>query len=300
MNILLENVNLSSTSGPNYFASKLVKYLRLRGVLFNKDMNYNKKLTFIQTNGLRTDLPMYLRLDGIYFNSNFNCERMNYNIKKSYEQATGVIFQTEFNKELCFEWFGSHDNYKIIPNGADNLYLNSFVNCEEIEKSLSGYNKIWSCAAHWHGYKRLKDNIEYFLNFSDDKDLLIVAGQNPDYIIKHPRIKYVGNLSTKQLTTVYKLSDYFIHLAYLDHCPNVVVDAKACGCKIICSSTGGTKEIAGSDATIIKEEKWDYKFINSTKPPSLDFNLKEDNGDCQTLSMLQVSKRYYNFLKENK
>ena len=300
MNILLENVNLNSTSGPNYFASKLVKYLELRGVLFNKDMDYNKKLTFIQTNGLRTDLPMYLRLDGIYFNSNFNCERMNYNIKKSYEQATGVIFQTEFNKELCFEWFGSHDNYKIIPNGADNLYLNGFVNCEEIEKSLLDYNKVWSCAAHWHGYKRLKDNIEYFLNFSDDKDVLIVAGQNPDYVIKHPRIKYVGNLNTKQLTTVYKLSDYFIHLAYLDHCPNVVVDAKACGCKIICSSTGGTKEVAGSDAIIIKEEKWDYKFINSTKPPSLDFNLKEDNDYYQTLSMLQVSKRYYSFLKENK
>ena len=58
MNILLENVNLNSTSGPNYFASKLVKYLELRGVLFNKDMDYNKKLTFIQTNGLRTDLQI--------------------------------------------------------------------------------------------------------------------------------------------------------------------------------------------------------------------------------------------------
>ena len=300
MNILLENVDLNSTSGPNYFASKLVKYLELRGVLFDKNIGYDKKLTFIQSNGLRTDLPMYLRLDGIYFNSNFNCERMNYNIKKSYEQATGVIFQTEFNKELCFEWFGSHNNYKIIPNGADNHYLNSFVNCEEVEKNLSGYNKIWSCAAHWHSYKRLKDNIDYFLNFSNDKDILIVAGKNPDYIIEHPQIKYVGNLNTKQLITVYKLSDYFIHLAYLDHCPNVVVDAKACGCKIICSSTGGTKEIAGSDATIIKEEKWDYKFINNKKPPTLDFDLREDNGDYETLSMLQVSKRYYKFLKENK
>ena len=300
MNVFLENVNLKSNSGPNYFANKLVKYLKLRGVLFDNNLNYDKKLTFIQSIGTRPNLPMYLRLDGIYFNSNFDCKLMNHAIKESYKKAVGVVFQTEFNKNLIFKWFGPHDNYTIIPNGADRLYLSSFVNCKETEKMFLNYDKVWSCAAHWHSYKRLKENIDYFLNFSGPNDVLIVAGKEPDYLMKHPRIKYVGNLDTKQLVTIYKISDYFIHLAYLDHCPNVVVDAKACGCKIICSSSGGTKEIAGSDAVVIYEEEWNYNFIDSNVPPTLDFSLKQQNENHSILSMSQVSKKYYDFLKENK
>ena len=103
MNVFLENVNLNSTSGPNYFAQKLKKYLTARGVSFNDNFRYDKKLTFIQSFNDRSHLPMCLRLDGIYFNANFDCNRMNSNIKRSYDLAKGVIFQTNFNKELIFE-----------------------------------------------------------------------------------------------------------------------------------------------------------------------------------------------------
>ena len=72
MNIFLENVNLNLTSGPNHFGQKLVKYSEMRGVQFNNSIPYDKKLTFIQSTGLRKDLDMYLRLDGIYFNSGFD------------------------------------------------------------------------------------------------------------------------------------------------------------------------------------------------------------------------------------
>jgi glycosyltransferase involved in cell wall biosynthesis len=300
VNIFLENINLKSNSGPNYFAQKLVKYLELRGVLFDSKMDYSKKLTFIQSTGVRDDLPMILRLDGIYFNSNFDCERMNYNIKKSYEKAKGIVFQTEFNKELIFSWFGLHDNYTVIPNGADTVFLNELETCKEMEQEYSKYNSVWSCAADWHSYKRLKENIEYFLIFSKPDDILLIAGKNPDYQIQHPRVRYLGNLNIKQLITMYKISEYFIHLAYLDHCPNVVVDARACGCKIICSSSGGTKEIAGFDAIIIKENKWDYSLIKKKEPPFIDFDQRKKNQSYINPSMVQVAKRYYNFLKETK
>jgi glycosyltransferase involved in cell wall biosynthesis len=300
VNVLLENVNLKSSSGPNYFAQKLVKYLELRGVLFDSKIDYDKKLSFIQSIGLRDDLPMILRLDGIYFNSNFDCEKMNYSIKKSYEKAKGIVFQTEFNKELIFSWFGPHANYTVIPNGADTVVLNEFEICKEMEREYSKYNNVWSCAADWHSYKRLKENIEYFLIFSKPDDILLVAGKNPDYHIQHPRVKYLGNLNIKQLITMYKISEYFIHLAYLDHCPNVVVDARACGCKIICSSSGGTKEIAGIDATIIEEKRWDYTLIKKKDPPFVDFDQRKKNQSYDNPTMVQVAKRYHKFLKETK
>ena len=39
--------------------------------------------------------------------------------------SAGVIFQSNFNKELTFKYFGPHNNYAIIHNGADLELINS-------------------------------------------------------------------------------------------------------------------------------------------------------------------------------
>jgi glycosyltransferase involved in cell wall biosynthesis len=296
MNLFLENVNLSSTSGPNHFAAKLVRYLKIKGVTFDNDQPYDKKLTFIQSYNERPDLDMFLRLDGIYFNSGFDCERMNYNIKQSYHKSKGVIFQTEFNKNLIFKWFGEHDNYRIINNGADIININSIHPNPVFVEKYRKFENIWSCASHWHSFKRLQSNIEYFLNFSGDNDCLVVCGSNPDFMLKHPRILYVGDLSINDLFGLYKMSKYFIHLAYLDHCPNVVVDARACGCKIICSSAGGTREIAGADAIVLNEPEWNFEFIEEKTPPKLNLEATTSVGEDSPLSMAKVAKQYLRFI----
>jgi len=298
MNIFLENVDLNSNSGPNYFAQKLVKYLNFRSVTFSPDERHQLKLTFIESHNQKSWLPMIQRLDGIYFNANFDCNRMNANIKRTYEQTTGVVFQTNFNKELIFNWFGPHDNYRIINNGADLLFINDLEESQTIKDRFKNFDNVWSCAAHWHIFKRLEDNIKYFLNYSDENDCLVVAGHAPDYQTDHPRIFYVGNLATNELLTLFKISKYFIHLAYLDHCPNVVIDARACGCKIICSSSGGTKEIAGEDAIVIDEPQWDYSFLDIKKPPQIDYNKTCNIALNSDLSMVKAAKKYYNFFKD--
>jgi len=298
MNIFLENTDLSSTSGPNYFAQKLLKYLELRGTTSTHQFPYDLKLTFIQSNGSRPDLPMVQRLDGIYFNANFDCERMNHNIKRTYEAASAVIFQTLFNKRLIFKWFGPHDHWRIINNGADMLYLNTFIWSPDIINQFENFENVWSCAAHWHIFKRLKDNVEYFLTYGGDKDCLVVAGAAPDYVIDHPRVFYVGNLKTDELLTLFKISKYFIHLAYLDHCPNVVIDARAAGCEIICSSAGGTREIAGRSATIIEEPEWNFNFLDVKKPPQMNYDKICQNDIESNISMARSAKNYSNFFTE--
>ncbi len=124
-----------------------------------------------------------------------------------------------------------------------------------------------------------------------------MAGHGAEPKIKHPRIFYVGNLETDELLTLFKISKYFIHLAYLDHCPNVVIDARACGCQIICSSSGGTKEIAGKNAIVVQEDPWDYSYLESSVPPKMDYNRKENSKFDSHLSMSKVAKKYHNFLK---
>ena len=116
-------------------------------------------------------------------------------------------------------------------------------------------------------------------------------------VIRDQKVKYLGSLQQNQLFSIYKACDNFIHLAWLDHCPNVVVDARACGCKIICSSAGGTKEIAGKDAIIVEEEEWNFEPVDLYSPPKLDFSAKVVNNSNSELDMKMVSKQYEKFLE---
>ena len=88
-----------------------------------------------------------------------------------------------------------------------------------------------------------------------------------------------------------------IHLAFLDHCPNVVVDARACGCKIVVASSGGTKEIAGIDATVVEDIEWDYRPLELYSPPSLEYSKKHKNNLDSVIDIDDVAARYIKALE---
>jgi len=206
--------------------------------------------------------------------------------------AAGVIFQSTFNKLLTTKYFGEHSNSTIIHNGADLRTIQ-----ETPELALNRYENLWCCAASWRPHKRLNDNIRYFLEHSGPNDGMIVAGDVPvGDRIKDSKLHYVGNLNQIQLYSLYKKCKFFVHLAWLDHCPNVVVDARACGCTIVCSSAGGTKEIAGADAIIIQEDEWNFEPVALYQPPSLDFTKKINIGLDSELDMSKVSKLYKEYI----
>jgi glycosyltransferase involved in cell wall biosynthesis len=179
-----------------------------------------------------------------------------------------------------------------MRNGADLEFINSVRPLDH--DVVNNHDKVWSCASSWRPHKRLNDNIRYFLEHSGENDCLIVAGEveNP---VAQDRVYYVGNLDIYTLISLYKKSDYFIHLAFLDHCPNVVVDAAACGCKIICSSSGGTKEVA-IGATLIEEDEWNFKPLKLYDPPELDFTKKVENKHNTNIDMSYVAMQYGKFL----
>ena len=83
-----------------------------------------------------------------------------------------------------------------------------------------------------------------------------------------------------------------MHLAWLDHCPNVVIDARASGCHIVCSSAGGTCEISGDNSTIIEEEDWDYTPVKLYHPQRLDFSRYRKGSQLSNIDIIDVSSRY--------
>ena len=294
MIIRFENIDFNSSSGPNSFGKKLKKYIELDGHKISWH-DYESVLCFIETHNIFRGKKLFQRLDGIYFNSDFDFKKQNQNILKTYQRADGVIFQSMFNKELTEKYFGEHKNSTIIHNGADIQLIEKIQPSQN--KVLNEYDNVWSCAAAWRPHKRLKENIEYFLEHQGKNDCLVVAG-TPDYIKKEPNIYYVGSVEYEVLLSLYKRSKYFLHLAWLDHCPNVVVDAAASGCKVVCSSAGGTREVAGLDATIIMEDEWDFKPTKLYQPPKMNFAKKIKNIYDVEYNMTKVAKKYIKFINE--
>lgn len=298
MKIFLDNVNLGYNSGPNNFALKLFNALGRRGIQCTQDIKdrFDIKLSFIKEASSTKRKPLIQRLDGIYFDLNKNNALYNKDIKDTYYRADGVIFQSNYSKKLVFKHFGQVDNFTVITNGADLDRQRSLANIKI--DGLDDTSKIWCCAAHWRPFKRLSENIRYFLEFSSPKDILIVAGKPcGNERLEHERIKYLGNVNTHVLLSIFNISDNFIHLGRYDSCPNVVVEARAAGCNIICCSNGGTREVAGPDATVIIDEPWDYDLVDLNNTPRLDFSKREKNNIHSNIDIDVVAGQYLNFLR---
>ena len=112
------------------------------------------------------------------------------------------------------------------------------------------------------------------------------------------KIFYIGDVDYLTLLSLFKRSSTFVHLAYLDHCPNVVVDAQASGCHIVCSSTGGTSEIV-TKGTIIAEDDWNFEPTELYNPPKMNFDSYfEINLEKVTPDINQCAKSYYSVFQE--
>jgi glycosyltransferase involved in cell wall biosynthesis len=289
--IFFENVNFSSSSGPNGFAVKLRdEFLRMGEEITYNHLDSDVRLCFIRMLH-KSPIPIVQRLDGISFNSSVDYRAANRSVEETYREAKSVIFQSNFDKRVVGNFFGERENCFVINNGTP------FRKINEIPPSLdySDFSQVWSCAANWKGrpHKRLDQNIKYFIENSGEKDCLVVMGKVSQKV-DSKRIFYLGEVKWDRMIAVMKASSKFIHLALVDHCPNVVVDAKSCGCQIICNSISGTHEISGSDAVIVEDGfDWDYRTpFDYRRRHDMEFSSKRGGGINANLDIKDVAKRY--------
>jgi glycosyltransferase involved in cell wall biosynthesis len=298
MKIYFDNVNFSSNTGPNTFGSRLAQELAKNHdvEIVGAAEDYDVFLCFFEpTRRPRPPAKFFQRLDGIWFKPE-EFESHNQLIKWAYRQADGVIWQSDFDKKMTTHWWGDRLG-RIIHNGID--LQNRPQAGEEAKKFRDTYDKIFVCSSGWHRQKRLKENIDLFQKFAGESDILLVLGSNPDEIVTDSRIKYLGHLSHQHCLEIYSIADWMIHLAWLDHCPNVVVEALSQKCPVICSSSGGTKEIVLNNGIVVPEqEEYAYELCNYDDPPQLDFSdisLEEVQVSNHHLSINYTAKQYLEF-----
>ena len=296
MNIHFSNVNFSSNSGPNTFAHRLANCLTKMGHnIVNQDDDYQIFLAFIEASSApKKNAKVIQRLDGIWFKPD-EFHTHNKNIKALYDYADSVIWQSEFDKNMTEHHWGKKFG-KVIHNGASLERKNA--SNDTIRQIRNSYKKVFVCSANWHRQKRLKENVELFLKMKEvfPDSCLIVMGPNPDFYARHKDILYTGAISHDLCLQIFSIADWMIHLAWLDHCPNVVVESLSQGCPVICTDSGGTKELVRDNGLVIPENTpYHYELTDYDNPYGLELelpSLPDVVFDNSYIDIKKVAKKY--------
>lgn len=259
--------NISGVNGPSIFGMRLRKALVELGWSWNR---FLPSISFIVSAGIfRPFAKNILRLDGLYFdlaNTLGDSDNKNKPLVKAYNKADGIIFQSHFDKELYRQFVGPTDcKDTVISNGAPAAFSPKGARYKYAHK------KTLICSADWRSHKRLDCIIQGFLEYGDTNTCLAILGDPQDKQLTHPNINYLGKVAPCNLPYYLRGADALIHLSWLDHCPNTVVEALCCGLPVLCTHNGGTKEIVKDNGIVIKcEEDFEFKKVNLYDPPKCD------------------------------
>lgn len=251
------SVELKPKSGKHNFAIQLANSLKRKNIkITNKHPDVN--LVFVK--GIKRGCKNILRLDGAWMNSKMNYKSKNKKIASTMKQCDGVIYQSKYSKRVCEKFIGKHKKYAIINNGCNPAVF------REKYKHKKPY--ILACS-RWRPHKRLSVIIEGFLasELSSEYDLVVCG--DPDIKIDHPAIIYMGRLGIKKIYQVTAGCSFVVHLAYLDCCPNSVVESLVSGKNILFAKSGGTPEIVQDSGVGINEEEYNFRAIDLYNPPVL-------------------------------
>ncbi len=278
MKIHFDNVNFQSRTGPNTFADRLAKTLLTTGHQVQLDADgADVSLVFIEPSGRPLAPKVVQRLDGIWFRpQDFHAK--NTQIKATYDKANAIVFQSRFDMTMIERWWGSNVERQrpceIIGNGIDATRVTE-VTIPELAKIRATYDKVFVCSSNWHPQKRLKANLRLFDHLRRTQfpnSCLFVMGSNPDVMTTDPHVFYTGSQPPEVYMQVFAVADWMLHLAWADHCPNVVIEALSQGTPVVCAEVGGTKELIGHGAygMVLKETAYDYELYDYDNPPDID------------------------------
>lgn len=306
MRIHFENVNLASTSGPNSFAGRLSSELTSKGhEIVDTYKQSDVSCVFIQSNSyIPESHPTVHRLDGIWFKPD-QFRTHNVQIKKNYLASHRIIWQSNFDKKMTEKYWGNRPG-SVIGNGIS-LKKVEVLN-PQIKSLRAAYDKIFVCSANWHPQKRLKENIEAFLRIRQTlqgRSALVVMGDTPNVHVDNHDIYFTGSIPHEACLQIFSASDWMIHLAWLDHCPNTVVESISQHCPVICTNSGGTHEIVKDNGVVIPENnEYNFELTDYDKPYLIDLKPLENFDWSKSLvidnSYLDIEKVTLKYLEEFK
>lgn len=259
--------NLHGAGGPSIFSRRLFDEFTKNGISYNE--RSKNRLSIISGEPIVGSRNV-LRLDGLYFQKD---HPENLKIFDCYKQFEHVVFQGEFCRNQYESFTGIKKSNTVICNGVPESFFKR------------GYDLIPKdrprvvASASWRRHKRLEEIVGAFKSKKlKDVELWVLGGQSFKGQTT-PNIKLIQTVSPEELPVIYQSCDAMIHIAWLDWCPNSVVEGLASGLPVLCSSNGGTKEIVKDDGIVMQIEE-DYNIgeeLDLYQPPNVDSEIIADS-----------------------
>ena len=244
------------------------------------------------------------RLDGVCVNSELTgkgtCSGINRNIRDRLSVSTGAVFQNEF----CREAVRLIVSREFPP--ANTCILNGADPEEFAVEPLVRERPYFMSLCHWRPHKRLTATVEGFLAAGLGGHDLLIFGETPPDAIQHPQVHYMGWHNREALAAALRGSVAAVHLAWLDWCPNSVVESIAAGKRVIYTTSGGTKYIVKDRGYAVQDAEWDGRLHPLYNPPLLNVdeiaqayvNAAKDKPvpfDISDIHIDSIARQYYDF-----
>lgn len=292
----------SRSSGPSIFARRLsFELLRQSRRLspFRPDHHVARANISPEPRGRRSSA---LRLDGFQYSKwALRSDPVTEKIRHALSSYKSFIYQSEFSYRAFCDVAGHDSPGCIIPNGAQPLGF-------EIQP-----RDYVICVADWRPNKRLKDIVKAFCSRRLSGVRLIVVGHNPEKNLMDEasnNINFVGRKSNSVTRRLVAASRGLIHIAWLDNCPNAVVEALVDGIPVLTNRNGGTQEIVQQNGLSVDLETAieALSACDTRLPPPADQAmlitgvlalLEADRGfERQDLHISSITDEYIKFLKK--
>lgn len=288
-------------SGPDMFMSRLIRVLEKK-----HDIKFTSKKPHISLGVIllppKTSAKRIVRVDGCYYNKSYMSNSLNKQIQKSISKADGVVFQSNFSKQLCQKLLKTEPkNCCVIYNGIDQDWIKTVPPFE------SDVENIFVSIAAWRNSKRPKSIIKSFIHANIPNSKLFIIG-NFEKQILHENVVYLGKQPSEKIISILKRSKGLIHLCKIESCSNAVVESLSCGIPVLCNNIGGTPELVKNDGIIVNcDPAFEYRFIDEKNVDNIDTKLvalemnkllqKTWSINRPDLSIDLCANQYYNYFK---
>jgi glycosyltransferase involved in cell wall biosynthesis len=170
-------------------------------------------------------------------------------IRRALTRATGVIAVSGALKERIVELGIEPEKVAVIRNGVDRSIFYPKDRAESRRKlGLSPGSRIIIAVGALVALKGFDHLIDAIALLSDKQAKLFVIGEGPERVALEARIAkckladrvfLVGSRPQTELADWYSAADLFCLASSREGCPNVVIEAMACGTPVVAAGVGG-------------------------------------------------------------
>ena len=200
----------------------------------------------------RRRIPVVVNQDGVGYPgwAATRTDAVNEPLRRALLAADHVLYQSEFCKRSADEFLGeARGTWEVLYNAVD---TDRFAP----PPARQAGGPVLLLGGDQTQTYRLELGLRTFAALASDARLLvtgrIVGDPAPllDELGVRDRVEFLGRYAQRDASAIYGRAHVLLHTKVNDPCPNVVLEAMACGLPVVYPASGGTVELVGDAAGV--------------------------------------------------